>query len=192
MKRFTRISMALLVCAILAAITGCSKISRIKNSISGDKFTEIAEDYGLEVGKKENSSITTYIAQGNDIYAEFYVFDKNSYVSTSYQYITGNIESAFEDITAETETMDGEYPRFQMKADSLNAVASVIGNTMVYAYSTSASGIGNVDELWRRSAINTADRGSVYGEWFKVQGGSPVRDGGTCGRIQKGNEHSLY
>lgn len=102
MKRFTRISMALLVCAILAAITGCSKISRIKNSISGDKFTEIAEDYGLEVGKKENSSITTYIAQGNDIYAEFYVFDKNSYVSTSYQYITGNIESAFEDITAET------------------------------------------------------------------------------------------
>lgn len=91
---------------LLAAITGCSKISRIKNSISGDKFTEIAEDYGLEVGKKENSSITTYIAQGNDIYAEFYVFDKNSYVSTSYQYITGNIESAFEDITAETETRD--------------------------------------------------------------------------------------
>lgn len=76
MKRFTRISMALLVCAILAAITGCSKISRIKNSISGDKFTEIAEDYGLEVGKKENSSITTYIAQGNDIYAEFYVLTR--------------------------------------------------------------------------------------------------------------------
>ncbi len=150
MKRFTRISMALLVCVILAAITGCSKISRIKNSISGDKFTEIAEDYGLEVGKKENSSITTYIAQGNDIYAEFYVFDKSSYVSTSYQYITGNIESAFEDITAETETRDGEYPRFQMKADSLNAVASVIGNTMVYAYSTSASGIGNVDEFMEK------------------------------------------
>ena len=41
--------------------------------------------------------------------------------------------------------------------------------------------------LWRRSAINTADRGSVYGEWFKVQGGSPVRDGGTCGRIQNQN-----
>ena len=139
MKRFTRISMVLCVCVILAAITGCSKISRIKNSISGDKFTEIAEDYGLEVGKKENSSITTYIAQGNDIYAEFYVFDKNSYVSTSYQYITGNIESAFEDITAETETRDGEY-----------AVASVIGNTMVYAYSTSASGIGNVDEFMEK------------------------------------------
>lgn len=150
MKRFTRISMVLCVCVILAAITGCSKISRIKNSISGDKFTEIAEDYGLEVGKKENSSITTYIAQGNDIYAEFYVFDKNSYVSTSYQYITGNIESAFEDITAETETRDSEYPRFQMKADSLNAVASVIGNTMVYAYSTSASGIGNVDEFMEK------------------------------------------
>ena len=52
MKRFTRIAMALLMCVILAAITGCSKISRIKNSISGDKFTEIAEDYGLEVEKK--------------------------------------------------------------------------------------------------------------------------------------------
>lgn len=150
MKRFTRISMALLMCVILTAITGCSKISRIKNSISGDKFTEIAEDYGLKVEKKENSSITTYIAQGNDIYAEFYVFDKSSYVSTSYQYITGNIESAFEDITAETETKDGEYSRFQMKADSLNAVASVIGNTMVYAYSTSASGIGNVDEFMEK------------------------------------------
>ncbi|MDD6233893.1 MAG: hypothetical protein PUB17_01810 [Lachnospiraceae bacterium] len=150
MKRFTRISMALLMCVILTALAGCSKISRIKNSISGDKFTEIAENYGLEVEKKDNSSVTTYIAQGNDIYAEFYVFDKNSYVTTSYQYITGNIESAFENISAEPETRDGEYPRFQMKADSLNAVASVIGNTMVYVYSTSASGIDNVDEFMEK------------------------------------------
>ena len=51
MKRFTRISMALLMCVILTALAGCSKISRIKNSISGDKFTEIAENYGLEVEK---------------------------------------------------------------------------------------------------------------------------------------------
>ena len=54
MKRFTRISMALLMCVILTALAGCSKISRIKNSISGDKFTEIAENYGLEVEKKDN------------------------------------------------------------------------------------------------------------------------------------------
>ena len=150
MNKTARITVSFLICCMLLAMAGCSKISRIKESISGDEFTEKAGDYGLEVEKKEASSVTTYIAKGNDIYVEFYVFANNSYISTSYDYITSNIEDVFSDSSAKAEENDGEYPRFSMKDSTLNATASVIGNTMVYIYSTSASEIDNVDEFMEK------------------------------------------
>ncbi len=150
MKKFTKITktiLLLLVCCFIFT-AGCSKITGLRNSLSGDEFTKIAEEYGLEVEEKTASSLTTYIAQGNNIYSEFYIFESTSYVDASYGYLTDSIEAAFsEDDSAVTDSNDGAYPSFQMSSPSLNAAVSVIGNTMIYVYSTSADGIDSVDDF---------------------------------------------
>ena len=150
MKRNSR---KLLLAAVLAAFcficaTGCSTISKIKESISGEKFSDIATEYGLEVENRTADTLNTYIAQGNGIYIEFYIFGEETYINTSYDYLTGNIEAAFaEDESAKKKSSEGSSPRFQMSNSSQNAVVSRIGNTMIYAYATESDGIDNVDEF---------------------------------------------
>lgn len=138
--------LSVLFCSVF--IIGCSNISKIKNSITGDEFTDIAQEYGLDVECKTTGSLTTYIAQGNNIYVEFYMFETETYIDTSYEYIVSSIESAFStDASAKTNNNDGTYPRFQMSNSVQNAVVAKIGTTMVYTYATASEGIDAVDEF---------------------------------------------